>query len=254
MQVAGRADVMPSELVDVVQTDPGLTAKVLKAANSAYYGFREEIASLQDSGTRLGVNVLTNLIVTTCGGRYFRDYGQERDSEAVDLWTRCVTNALSAKLIARTHGNCDPELAYTAALLQDIGSIVVERFLAEFRDDIIDEAASCGSLLDAEQRILGLNHAEIGARLARRWKLPEVLVDTIRYHHTPDLATIDPILAGTTHLAETLSWAVGAGAEIGGLTFDVSAAALAITGLDMDSLRGLDEQLLGELERAQDFL
>jgi len=95
---------------------------------------------------------------------------------------------------------------------------------------------------------------EIGARLATRWRLPEILIDTIRYHHTPDLATVDPVLAGTAHLAETLSWAVGVGAELGDCAFDVSATALAITGLDMNGLRGLDTQLTYELQRAQDFL
>lgn len=254
LQWSGRSDVTPSEVVEVVQADPGLTAKVLKISNSAYYGFHQEISSLREAGNRLGVNVLTNLIVTTCGGRYFRDYGQERDSEAVDLWTRCVTNAISAKLIAQAHGNCDPETAYTAALLQDIGSVVVERFLSEFRSAIIHDVETGGSLLDAERRVLGLNHAEIGARLATRWKLPERLIDTIRYHHTPDKATEDPVLAGTVHLAETLSWAVGAGAGIGDYSFDVSAAAFALTGLEMSGLRGLDSLVMQDLERAKEFI
>ena len=254
LQWTDRPDVMPSDLTQLVQTDPGLTGKVLKLANSAYYGFQAEISSLNEAGNRLGTKVLTNLIVTTCGNRYFRDYGEGSAARGEELWTRSVTNALSSKLIATAHGNCDAETAYTAALLQDIGSIVVARFLAEYGDDIKSEARACGSLLEAEKRVLGLSHAEIGARLASRWGLPAKLIDTIRYHHDPDLATEDPVLAGTAHLAETLSWAVGAGAELEGLTFNVSGAALAITGLDRNTLRDLDDKLINELVRAQEFI
>lgn len=253
LQWSERPDVIPADLVEVVQADPGLTAKVLKLSNSAYYGFQQQISSLREAGNRLGTKVLTNLIVTTCGTRYFREFGGDEESSS-ELWMRCVTNALSSRLIAGAHGNCDPEVAYTAALLQDIGSIVIQRFLTELSEPLQEEARVCGSLLDAEKRVLGLTHAEIGARLSSSWGLPSKLVDTIRYHHRPELAREDPVLAGTAHLAETLSWAVGAGAGLEGLTFNVSGAALAITGLDREDLRELDNLLVSELANAQDFM
>ena len=99
----------------------------------------------------------------------------------------------------------DPEQAYTAGLLANIGLMVLERHMDDARFAIRAVAQSGVAMIEAEKRTLGMHHAEVGARLATRWGLPEILVDTIRNHHTMARATVDPRLTGTAHIADILT-------------------------------------------------
>jgi HD-like signal output (HDOD) protein len=253
LALSNRDDVIPSDLIEVIQVDAILTAKVLRLCNSAYYGFRREIASLQEAGNLLGVHSIVNLVLTSTTKGYFNS-NSESGAGKRDQWQKCVANALSSRLVARLHGRVDEERAYTVGLLQNIGHLVLEPHLTAETDALRWEVAKGANLFDAEHTILGLQHAEIGARMAQRWGLPNVLIDTIRYHHAPHRATEDPVLAATNHLAETLRWAVGLGDGIGDLSYDVAKSALALTGLSTADFLGLDEVLAADLGRAQGLI
>ncbi|MCA8981495.1 MAG: HDOD domain-containing protein [Planctomycetes bacterium] len=250
MQIAQRPEVVPGELVAVIQTDAALTAKVLRLANSAYYGFRREIASLAEAGNALGVQALVNLVLTGCAERYFHTGG--RGAAAKSLWERSITTAFSAQILARAQGAVDPERAYTVALLQNIGHLVIDDFLVEFRERIEREQRDGRDLLSAERAVLGQNHAQIGARLARRWGFPEVLSDTIEFHHSPERAGVDPKLAAVAHLAETITYALSLDDGLESLAYGFSESALALSGLDRNGFLALEEVIREELEKARD--
>ncbi len=255
LELSSKKDVVPSELIDLVQTDPGITAKVLKLCNSAYYGFQREIASLHEAGNLLGVTTLVNLVLTSSAGKYFRDYGKADDSQMEKRWEQCVANAIGSRIIASRHGKVDPERAYTAGLLENIGHLVLDRFLDSSMEAIRAVALSGTDLIDAEKKVLGMHHAEIGARLTTRWSLPEVLVDVIRHHHHPELAGESAELAATIHLAEILTQemltARGDGDQ---LMYEVNEAACDLTGLSPADLSELTGLLGDEMERARDFV
>ena len=80
LALASNDETVPEDLVTLIQTDPGLTGKVLKLCNSAYYGFQREIASLHEAGNMLGVRTLTNLVLTSSAGNYFQDHGKATGS------------------------------------------------------------------------------------------------------------------------------------------------------------------------------
>lgn len=252
MQLAQRPEVVPKELIAVIQTDAALTAKVLRLANSAYYGFRREIASLAEAGNALGVGALVNLVLTGCAERYF--HAGRRGAPSKSLWERSVTTAFAAQILARVHGSVDPERAYTVALLQNIGHLVIDDFLVEFRDSIEREQRDGRDLLAAERSVLGQNHAQIGARLARRWGFPEVLSDTIEFHHCPERAGADPQLAAIAHLAENITYALSLGDGLESLAYGFSESALGLTGLDRHAFLALEEVIREELEKARDVL
>ncbi len=254
LEISGRKSVVPGDLIEVIQTDPAITAKVLKLCNSAYYGFQREVASLREAGNMLGIASLVNLVITSCANRYFKNYGGATDESQERLWKNAFTNALSARLLAEANGDIDAERAYTAGLLQNIGHLVLDRFMHEEQASILQQVQQGQLLLDAERRVLGLHHAEIGARLATAWGLPEVLIDTIRYHHTPEKATVDPVLTGICHLAETLTWAIGADEGLDEATDEASNVALSLTGSDAGSLGEIRDLLGVELTKAAAFL
>ncbi len=246
--------VVPSELIEIVQVDPGLTAKILKLCNSAYYGFQREIASLEEAGNMLGVRALVNLVLTSSAGRYFRDYGSSDPSNQHNLWQESVTHAVASRVIADSSDSADQERAYTAGLLQNIGSLVLDRFYRQGQAYVTAIVAQGYPLVEAEKLALGLHHAELGARLMTRWDMPAVLTDTVRFHHNPEDATIDPVLTATVHLAETMAVARLNGENTAQLTYEVSDAALELTGLDPGDFDAIGVNLRGEMERAQAVL
>lgn len=255
LDLSAKNDVVPGELIDLVQTDPGITSKVLKLCNSAYYGFQREIASLHEAGNLLGVTTLVNLVLTSSAGKYFRESQGMGDKNG--RWEMCVANAIGSKIIASRHGKVDPERAYTAGLLENIGHLVLDRFMDSGESAIRAVAVSGTTLLDAEKKVLGMHHAEIGARLTTRWSLPEVLVDVIRHHHQPELADEDKELAATIHLAEILTQEVekaSEDADPNALLYEVSEAACDLTGLGMSDLEELTGLLSSEMSRARDFM
>ena len=250
LSLSAREDVVPSELVAVIQTDAGVTAKVLKLCNSAYYGFRREIASLPEAGNLLGCSTLVNLVLTACAGRYFRDYGRGDARRARASWERSVSTAIASGLLARRQQGVDRNRAYTIGLLQNVGQLVLERFLPEQSSAL--QAAMAGGMerLQAERAVLGLDHAEIGARLAERWNFPELLVDTIRHHHAPREAAVDPLLTSIAHLAEIVSQRLQRAAVDDGRLYELQASALGVYGISREDFDALEETLRAEVERA----
>ncbi|MEZ6004438.1 MAG: HDOD domain-containing protein [Planctomycetota bacterium] len=252
LTLAGKPEVIPDEIIEVVQTDPGVTAKVLKLTNSAYYGFQREIGSLWEAGNMLGVDALVNLVLTSSANRYFRHFGKARSDARNGLWYRSISQALASRLIAERFGYESPDRAYTAGLLQNIGEVVLDRFYSDALPRVRAEVAHGRTPLQAEKVILGMHHAEIGARLGSNWKLPLFLVDTIRFHHSPDQASIDPLLTSAVHLAETLLDLNQPGDLR--LPHEVCEAALELTGLDPDDFGMIFHNLEAELARAQEWL
>ncbi|MFO1010076.1 MAG: HDOD domain-containing protein [Planctomycetota bacterium] len=255
LELSQRKDVVPRELIAVIQTEPALTAKILRLTNSAYYGFKRQIASLDEAGNLLGTATLVNLVLTGCGARYFHECPTRDSGRRAARWKRAVSYALATNLLAKVTQTGDPGRAYTAGLLQDLGELVIDSLPAEYAAVYADELAHGTPRLDAEQRVFGLSHAEIGARLATRWNFPDVLVDTIRHHHAPERATIDPHLASLVNLAaevvHELEDEEHPGAEPG---CGYSAAALESLGLDLVALSAMHDPLQRELERARDFV
>ena len=163
--------------------------------------------------------------------------------------------SLAASLLARVTQGTDRNRAYTAGLLQDIGELVLERFADAQRAHIESAVAAGMPRLAAEAETLGLSHAEVGARLAQRWNFPELLVDTIRNHHTPERATVDAMLTNVVHLAahvvEELERERSGDARPG---YSSDATALANLGLDAIALAGMHDSLERELEKAREFV
>ncbi len=254
VEIASHDDVIPRDLVTVIETDAAVTAKVLKLCNSAYYGFRREIGSLPEAANLLGVSTLVNLVLTSCSGRYFRDYGQVDSTTAMHLWEESVVDAIASSLIARLEGQVDKNRAYTAGLLQNVGHLVLARYARATSLLVQAEVARGATLLEAETAILGLNHAEIGARLAEKWNFSESLVDPIRHHHAPELAQLDRRLACVTHLGEVVTHSHLSGNGLDENPYKLCEQAFTITGIKRETIETMGDVLSAELTKARDFL
>lgn len=254
LEMGARDEVVPHELIAVIETDAAMTAKVLKLSNSAYYGFKREIASISEAGNLLGVSALVNLVLTGCAGRHFKKHGSASVEATQRMWEESVSNALAASLFARLSGAVDRNRAYTAGLLQNIGRLVLERHMVREELEIEREVSSGVVRIHAERNVLGLDHAEVGARLCERWNFPAVLVDAVRFHHEPELARCDPLLTTFVHLGEevTLRTARERDPSVRGYALEDTAVEKAgFEDSALESIRGL---LTREVEKAREFL
>ena len=174
------------ELAEVVSRDQGLVSRILRLVNSAFYGFSRRISTISLALTILGMRNVRNLVINVGLAGFFRGGSPESRETRVRLWEHSVETAVGAMTLARIRGMGEPDEAFTAGLLHDIGRITLDYYhhdLTSRIETLCDEEGL--SPLEAEVRVAGVDHGTIGAWVASQWNLPGQLCDAIRFHHDP---------------------------------------------------------------------
>jgi putative nucleotidyltransferase with HDIG domain len=246
----------PSEYEAVVQLDMALTANLLRMANSAYFGFSRRISSVREAITLLGGRRLFELAAMAAVDSVVPATLPGYGIDANVYWCHSVAVAVLAERFAKERKLAVPALTFTSGLLHDIGKLVVSSFLASrleaLHNSLLKENRS---LLECERELLGADHAEIGAELARTWNLPDEVVRVIAYHHEPSLADSGKgdVVVDLVHSADCLSHALGFGADVGQLQRQVDEQAIARLGLRHTDLEHVASRALPEIEGLAQF-
>ncbi|MBW1916008.1 MAG: HDOD domain-containing protein [Deltaproteobacteria bacterium] len=175
-----------ADITDLISHDPALAAKVMKVANSAYYGFSQEISDLNRAVALLGLNMVKSLALSIGVLRNLPPGKKSSGFSQKDLWLHSVAVAATIKEIGERHmKGVDLDHLFMLGLLHDIGIIVLDQFFPELFKKVLDESLNLKyrELHIAEQRAIGLDHGEIGAMLLIRWKFPEAISSPIAVHH-----------------------------------------------------------------------
>jgi HD-like signal output (HDOD) protein len=176
-----RTDVTLAELATIVEQDPGMSAKVLQLVNSAYFGLPQSVSSIQQAVMLLGADLLRDLFARA-GAFSMQDDSGGLGFSIEDLQTRSLRTARVARALAGS-GPLAEEV-FAAAILRDIGQLVLSIGLPEaFRDCVAQSARDGAPLEETEREILGVSHADVGAYLLGVWGLPTSIVETVAYHH-----------------------------------------------------------------------
>ena len=216
----GDPDVDIGELSRIIEHDPGLTSNVLRLANSAYFGGSRSIASVREAIVRLGAGNLKKLLATAglapVANQEIKGYGLPPGM----LLKHSITVAVSAEELAKQLGRRAPEHTFTAGLLSDIGKVVLGTFLAVDAEPILKLAHDQGLTFErAEEEILGINHAEVGALLLDYWELPENIVQVVRWKFDPLGFDGTDLALDLVHVADALAKMSGIGVGVDGLNY-----------------------------------
>lgn len=206
-------DSTASEIEQLIRLDSALAVATLRLANSAALGVSHEVATLEEAIIRLGHREIYRLAALALVHRWESSHGAALGWEPGDFCRRTLCTALAAEALARTTGRVDPQIAYTAGLVLDIGKLALAHSCASFYPAIraFCEQAQC-TWEQAERTVLGFHHAEVGARLLRAWKFPEVFALCVDHQVRPALApeSARPLLAHI-HAATYIATAMGPG-------------------------------------------
>lgn len=195
-------NVEPKAIVEVLEKDPVMAARILKTINSAFYGLPRQVSSVGHAVVMLGINTIKNmaLAITTAGMLPARN---EAGFDTAEYLRHSLTVAGLARLVAQKTGQAEPGEAYVAGLLHDFGKVLFAVNLPdEFGQALSLSGREAISLHLAEQRILGVDHTRAGAMLADKWQFPKALGQAIGSHHT---CSLDDNLTRCLFLADQLA-------------------------------------------------
>ena len=233
-----QASISNDEIVHVIKCDNVLTAKLLRACNSPYFGLDEPVASVDQAVLMLGHQQILHIVLTLAFGSAMVVPLPGYAVEANELWRHSLLTATAAEIVAceAYSLNVEAPVAFTVGLLHDIGKLAVSQALTpelqhEVRQAI--ELEGC-TRVDAEKRILGADHGEVGACLLRSWNIPEDIVEAVANHHRP-VCEPRPRLSVITHVANCLSHLAGSAPGWDGYAVRVEPRAIAV--LDLDDAR-----------------
>lgn len=214
-QYLNNPDVEFSELAKVIEYDPGLTANVLQLANSAYFGWSRQIKTVKDAIVRLGISRIFQMVLCMSVAPLIRKPIKGYDIGAGDLWEHSIATAICSELLADSLKVKGVEEVFTAALLHDLGKVILGTFVEVDVDPINELVQERGYAFDAaEQEILGIDHAGAAAELLASWNLPDGVVDAARWHHRPSHAESDhqrliDLVHAADHLCMEAGWGLG---------------------------------------------
>ncbi|MFH1069602.1 MAG: HDOD domain-containing protein, partial [Candidatus Glassbacteria bacterium] len=177
------------DLKDITAQDPPLCARLLKLANSAYYGYPRTISDIQEAIVCIGFEAIRDLALTQKVCELFMDDEVRHGYSRRQLWRHCSAVALFCKMFYRREFRERGDDIYAAGLLHDIGIIVEDQIFPEVFGNILEESVrNKRNLSDVEKEMLRINHLEIGKAIAQSWSFPDELIQALAFHEKPDLA------------------------------------------------------------------
>jgi putative nucleotidyltransferase with HDIG domain len=250
--------VSATQIASILAEDPAMSVKVLKLTNSAFYGLAREIDSVRQAVVVVGLEAVKNLVLSASVLDMFK--GKIVDQEFQEkFWRHSLATAFGSRMLAKrlhNRGMVDPDTAFSAGLLHDIGKIIMSCFLIEeYRKFTYMREQDHKSLShEIEERSLGYTHAQIGSLLAAQWKLPHKLSEAIEFHHQPQLAASEAPIPHIVYLANYLAKKTFYDPEEYYLVGPVDTGVLEYMGVNDADLVAYGEMLREEYLKAETFM
>ena len=245
----GRPNVSAEEIGALIEKDQVLSAKVLRLANSPFYGFPSRIASVAHAVVVLGLSVVKGLTLCATAFDMMKNAGMN------DLWRHSLGVAITAHILGAKAGMKNPEEVFVGGLLHDIGKVVLYVKWPDVGQQITAARKdSSRSLMETEQELFAVTHADVGGWLATAWHLPTTLREPILHHHMPSAAQDAKLQTAIVHVADVLVKGLACGNPGDDLVPPLSRQAWDLVGLDAQSLAQSLAQATEEFQTIDDYL
>ncbi|MBC8277589.1 MAG: HDOD domain-containing protein [FCB group bacterium] len=211
------------DVVNLIKNDAALTARILRTANSSAFSRGLKISTIDRAIMHLGENMIVGIAIGTCASSIMNRPLKGYASEAGELWDHSLRTAIASKLLCSfVRSDIRVEHAFTAGLLHDIGKLIMSELLEGAISKIISYTVSRPETdyLDAERKMIGADHTQVGSKLAERWLLPPPIPDTICYHHRPsEYKGPHKELVFIVHLGDIIAMMGGSGTGADSLSY-----------------------------------
>jgi diguanylate cyclase (GGDEF)-like protein len=170
------------ELVRVIKADPGISGRIMQTVNSALFGLRQRVSSIEAAIPLLGITLVRTLVLSfSLAG--FCQPSSHHQRRARRLWRVAITQAVAAQLLAESTKGADPLVWFLGGLLQDVGRMALLNAEPDVYGQLLDESDEGPDLIAAEQRAFGYTHTDVATQLCQRWQIDPELIAAIRGHH-----------------------------------------------------------------------
>ncbi len=237
LTVVDNPDSSMEDIANVIQYDPVITADVLKTCNSAFFGLKNPAESIKDAVNMLGTDQVIELVLLKSGAKALSGSQKGYGLEGGDMWRYSVSSAVIAKQVAVKLSLNNKNTIFTSALLKDIGKLILDNHVSGASQQIRDLVENKDfSFREAEKKILGIDHAELGAMIAKMWKFSPRMIKIIRHHHLPEESMIKDKEIAAVYLADCICMMVGAGVGLDGLSYRFKKQAMKELGVSADDV------------------
>ncbi len=237
------------EVANTLQLDPGVTANVLKLANSAALGLPRKVGSVKEAVVRIGLKQLYHIVVSSSIKPMVDKPLDGYELDEGLYWRHSIAVATASEILATTCRKIEKN-AFTGGILHDIGKQIVSRFIQQNNESFYKEEEGDETFDTVEQNLLGIDHSELGATLMERWQFPSSLINAVRFHHQPDLAQEDQVLVDLVHVGDAICSSGGLGIGRDGLQYEISNGAMERLGLIDETM---DDVLCKTMEKTEEF-
>ncbi|MDP3539680.1 MAG: HDOD domain-containing protein [Azonexus sp.] len=248
----GDEDVDIGRIGRLIARDQGLTARVLRVANSSFYGLQHKVGTINEAVVVLGFRAVRSMVLAVGVNGVFR-VDQCKGFDALGYLRHCVAVGVAARELAPLTGH-NPELAFTGGILHDVGELVLAaNFPEEYAEALSYRKKHDCFLVVAERDILGMDHCQVGALLADTWRFPPALREALAEHHAP-AAAMAGSLAELVHVADAIAHGLGLGHTHAEMVMPVERTAWQRLGLDVEKIGRILPQVVAGMEEAAQAL
>jgi len=232
-----------ADIAKIIREDPGLTARLLRIVNSAFYNFPSKVETISQAVTIIGTQQLGALALATSVMQMFK--GLPEDLVSMDsFWKHSVACGLAARVIGTLRREANPERLFVAGILHDVGRLILFTKATDLAREAMQHASQHNQILfDSERDVIGFTHAVVGGVLLQTWKLPGSLEEVVMFHHNPRAATKFPQEVAIVHVADIIAHAMQLGANGERLVPPMDVDAWARLSLTENSLSTIMEQV-----------
>ncbi|MBI1332412.1 MAG: HDOD domain-containing protein [Armatimonadetes bacterium] len=251
IRIADQADSSASTVAATLSRDPSLSARVLRLANSAFYGMARDVHSIQEAVVVLGMRTTKSLSLVAASFPWLQIALKGKGLSPKHLWNHCLACAYFSKMLAMRKTDMDAEQAFCIGLLHDIGTVALYLTLEdEFTAMTQTSLAGDKPFDQIERETLSFDHAELGATLAESWNLPKAYCRSIRFHHRPSEMEETDVLTDIIHIADIMVRERGIHENLPGTFYVRDEAAFERLGVEADVLNEWLDEALSKLSEA----